>query len=153
MRLAIVAVAVTAAVITAVVAAAALAGGSGSTARTIKVVEHATTDAVTDTGKKGDTAGDLLTFANAVFNGADAKQIATDQGWCIRTVVGKAWECFWTTSLSGGQITVEGPFYDAGPSKLAITGGTGAYAGARGWMGLSAADPKGTKYNFVFHVL
>jgi hypothetical protein len=68
-------------------------------------------------------------------------------------VVGKAWECFWTTSLSGGQITVEGPFYDAGPSKLAITGGTGAYAGARGWMALSAANQKGTKYNFVFHVL
>lgn len=149
MRLAI----ATVVLVAAVIAATALAASSGTSARTIKVVEHATTDAVTDTGKKGDTAGDLLTFANQVFNAGDAKQVATDQGWCIRTVVGKAWECFWTTSLTGGQITVEGPFYDAGPSKLAITGGTGAYAGARGWMALSAANQQATKYNFVFHVL
>jgi allene oxide cyclase len=32
------------------------------------VIEHANTDAVTDTGKKGDPAGDLLTFANPILN-------------------------------------------------------------------------------------
>ena len=37
-----------------------------------------------------------------------------------------------------GQLTVEGPFYDSGDSVLAITGGTGEFAGALGEMALSA---------------
>ena len=135
-----------------IVAATALAGGSTASATTIKVVEHATTDAVTETGKKGDSAGDLLTFANAIYDAGNTKKVGTDNGWCIRTVVGKSWECFWTAFLANGQITVEGPFLDAGDSKLAITGGTGAYATARGWMLLHARNDKGTEYDFVFHV-
>ena len=80
----------------------------------IKVVEHADTDAVTDTGDKGDTAGDILTFANEVYDADDKNKVGSDQGICFRTLVGKAWECFWTISLDKGQITVEGPFLDAG---------------------------------------
>jgi hypothetical protein len=37
----------------------------------ITVIEHATTDATTDTGAAGDSAGDLLTFANEVFDRTD----------------------------------------------------------------------------------
>jgi allene oxide cyclase len=69
---------------------------------------------------------------------------------CIRTVVGVAWECWWTTKLAGGQLTVEGPFYDKTSSRLAITGGTGTYANANGWMDLKAHGT--TKYDFVFHL-
>lgn len=76
------------------------------------MVEHATTDAVTDTGASGDSAGDILTFANEVYDADDKNKIGTDQGICFRTVPGKAWECFWTLSLDKGQLTVEGPFYD-----------------------------------------
>ena len=32
----------------------------------LNLVEHATTDAVTDLGATGDSAGDVLTFANEV---------------------------------------------------------------------------------------
>ena len=135
-----------------VVAATAFAGGASSTAKTIRVIEHATTDAVTETGKKGDSSGDLLTFANQLYNAANAKTVGSDDGWCIRTVAGKSWECAWTNTLAGGQIMVSGPFLDAGPSKLAIVGGTGVYANARGWMDLRARNDKGTEYDFVFHV-
>ena len=135
-----------------VAAASALAGGTAAGGSTIRVVERATTDAVTETGKKGDTAGDLLTFANQVYDSANAKAVGADDGWCIRTVAGKSWECAWTTTLAGGQIMVAGPFLDAGPSKLAIVGGTGSYKNARGWMDLRARNPKGTEYDFVFHV-
>ena len=135
-----------------VVAATAFAGGAASTAKTIRVVERATTDAVTETGKKGDSSGDLLTFANQVYDAANAKAVGTDDGWCIRTVAGKSWECAWTNTLAGGQIMVAGPFLDAGPSKLAIVGGTGVYANARGWMDLRSRNPKGTEYDFVLHV-
>jgi hypothetical protein len=119
--------------------------------RVITVVEHATTDATTDTGAAGDSAGDVLTFANDVFDAKDAKKVARDQGFCIRTVRGTAYECNWTTFLSGGQITVEGPFYDKRDSTLAITGGTGIYRNARGTMALKSRA-NGSKYAFVFSV-
>ena len=118
----------------------------------LTVVEHADTDAVLDLGAKDDTVGDLLTFANPVFDAANQTQVATDQGFCIRTVVGKSWECFWTTFLKDGQITVAGPFLDAGDSVDAITGGTGKYAGARGQMKLHYRNPKGTELDFIFEL-
>ena len=120
--------------------------------RTITVVEHATTDAVTN-GTAGDDAGNILTFANDVFNAADTQMVGSDQGSCVRVVVGTAWECNWTTFLPKGQITVEGPFYDAGDSVLAITGGTGAYRNVRGEMELNFHNAAGTKFDFVFHLI
>jgi len=128
------------------------AAASASAGEVISVVEHADTDATTDTGAKGDSAGDVLTFANPVFDKANKAQVGTDQGYCVRTVVGKAWECNWTMSLKDGQLTVEGPFLDAGDSVLAITGGTGKYAGARGQMKLHARDAKGTAYDFSYEL-
>lgn len=127
-------------------------GPAAGEALTIAVVERATTDAVTDIGAAGDSAGDILTFANEIYDEADAKQVGTNNGWCVRTVAGKAWECFWTLTLSDGQITVAGPFYDAGDSVLAITGGTGAYAHATGEMKLHARDAKGSAYDFVYEI-
>ena len=122
-------------------------------ADTIKVVERATTDTVTDIGDKGDTVGDVLTFANEIFDDTNTTQVGTNNGWCIRTAVGKAWECFWTMMLSDGQIMVEGPFLDSGDSVLAITGGTGAYAGVRGEMGLHARNPEGSEYDFTYNLI
>lgn len=120
---------------------------------TLRVVEHADTDVVTDTGAKGDSVGDVLTFANKVFDAANTRQIGTDNGHCLRTVVGQAWECFWTLSLNNASLTVEGPFYDSKDSVLAITGGTGAYIGAKGEMHLHARNAKGSEYDFVYKIL
>ena len=121
--------------------------------KSLNLVEHATTDAVTDTGAKGDSVGDLLTFANEVFDAKDAQKVGSDTGWCIRTVAGKSWECFWTLTLADGQITVEGPFLDAGDSVMAVTGGTGKYAGVRGEMALHARDAKGSAYDFKYKLI
>ena len=114
------------------------------------LVERAASDTVTDTGAKGDSVGDLLTFANELYDQANAKKVGSDNGWCIRTVAGKAWECGFTAMLEGGQITVEGPFYDGGDSVLAVTGGTGKYKKARGEMKLHARDAQGSAYDFAY---
>jgi hypothetical protein len=137
-----------------VAAAGLMASGPAAIAepQELKMVEHATTDAVTDTGAKGDSAGDILTFANEVFDADDKNKIGTNQGVCFRTLPGKAWECFWTLSLEKGQLTVEGPFYDSGDSVLAITGGTGEFAGALGEMALSARGTDGKAYNFTYRI-
>jgi allene oxide cyclase len=120
--------------------------------KTITVIEHATTDATTDTGATGDSAGDLLTFANEVFDRTDTRKVGTDQGYCVRVVPGGSYECNYTTLLAGGNIAVEGPFYDAKDSVLAITGGTGRYRNARGTVELQAREG-GTKFVFVFHII
>jgi len=119
----------------------------------LNLVERATSDTVIDNGDKGDSAGDLLTFANDIYDEADANKVGSDNGWCIRVVAGKSWECFWTLTLADGQITVEGPFLDAGDSVLAVTGGTGKYAGVRGEMALHARDAKGSAYDFKYTLM
>jgi len=103
----------------------------------ITVIEHAVSDHVTDIGKPGDSAGDLLTWHNRVYDDTDASVVGRDQGICTRISPKKgSWECVWTTFLADGQITVEGPFYDAADSVVAVTGGTGSYANAAGSMAL-----------------
>src|SRR5262249_14613063 len=130
---------------------AALAGGSARSASTVTVVEHAVTDAVTN-GTQADKLGNVLTFANPVFDATDTKKVGTDNGFCVRTVKGARWECMWTTFLPQGQLTVEGPFSDTANTKLAITGGSGAYMNARGWMALNYHNKKGTDVDFVFRL-
>jgi len=130
-------------------------GGSAAAAdaQNLKLVERATTDTVTDVGDEDDSVGDILTFANAVYDEQNKNQVGTDNGWCVRTAVGTAWECFWTLTLKDGQITVEGPFLDAGDSVLAVTGGTGAYAGVKGEMTLHARNPDQTEYDFGYKLI
>jgi hypothetical protein len=118
----------------------------------VHVIEHARTDTVIDTGKKGDTTGDLLTFHNPVFGAGDKAKVGHDQGRCIRIVAGASWECTWTTFLPGGHITVEGPFFDTRDSVVAVTGGTGIYRNARGAM-LLRSRAGGTKFDFVFRLV
>jgi hypothetical protein len=97
--------------------------------------------------------GDMLVFANEIFDAANKTRIGSDQGYCVRTVVGKSWECFWTLTLEAGQITIEGPFMDEGDSLMAVTGGTGKYAGAKGSMKLHPRDPTPTGYDFTYDLL
>ena len=120
----------------------------------IHVVEHAITDTVQEFHPPNPSLGDVLGWHNPVYNASDTQQIATDNGYCVRTVAtGKTeWECAWTTLLPGGHITVEGPYYDDGTdTTLTITGGTGVYAGAKGSMLLHATGhPAGSEYDFLF---
>jgi hypothetical protein len=130
-----------------------LAAGSAAAAEQIKVVERPVGETTVDLTAKGDSVGDMLVFANGVFDAANKTQVGSDQGYCIRTVVGKAWECFWTLTLKAGQITVEGPFMDEGDSLLVITGGSGKYAGAKGSMKLHPRDATPTGYDFTYDLL
>ncbi len=120
---------------------------------TVKVIEHADTDVVIDTGKKGDTTGDLLTWHNKVFGPKNHDQVGRDQGDCVRiNPAAGTWECRWITWVPGGAITVEGPFYDSKDNVIPITGGKGMFKNARGTMKLKSRHG-GTEYAFIFHVI
>jgi hypothetical protein len=126
-------------------------GKNDRRATKITVVERATTDTAVDNAPVGeDSIGDTLAFGNQLFDKTNTTMVGTDQGSCVRTTVGVAFECTWTNSLKGGQITVEGPFLDAGDSVLAITGGTGKYRDVTGTMDLHAIDA--TSFMFTFHI-
>jgi hypothetical protein len=118
----------------------------------ITVVERAVSDTLVDLGPQGDSIGDQLAFGNPVYDRTNSHKVGRDQGSCVRTVVGKAWQCSFTTSLSHGSLVVEGPFYDTRDSVLAITGGTGSHSRARGVMHLHARNAKGTAFTFRFVV-
>src|SRR3990170_4364083 len=102
---------------------------TAATVTKITVIEHAVTDTLVDTG--------------------NTTVVGTDQGDCIRIEAGVSWECRWTNFLEGGSIMVEGPYYDAGPSTIAITGGTGVYKDAAGTVKVSTSADA-TEVTFVF---
>jgi hypothetical protein len=124
-----------------------------STVTKVTVIEHATTDVVIDTdGDATDSEGDLLTFHNELFDESNTTVVGTDQGDCIRIEAGVSWECRWVNFLEGGSVTVEGPFFDAGPSTLAITGGTGMYKNASGTLKLTS-NADGTEITFALKII
>jgi allene oxide cyclase len=134
-------------------AALALEGAPPAAAASLILVERATTDHVTKAGPKADNVGDILTFANEVYDQADKKLLGRDNGWCVRVVVGESWQCRWTLILDGGQINVQGPFYDKKDSVLAVTGGTGNYSSVQGQMKLRQRDQAGTEYEFIYSLV
>ena len=128
--------------------APATAGGSMK----INLVERATNEVVLDTGAKDDSAGDVFTFTNEIYDKANKVKVGSDNGWCLRTVPGKAWECVWTLSLADGQIMNEGTFTDGKDSVFAVTAGTGKYMKARGEMNLHIRNKEGTEYDMNYSV-
>jgi len=150
MRKFIMAAAVTGALVVAAFATSASAAPGG---RLLTVVEHADTDFVVDLGATGDSLGDLLAFGNPIYDASNSDQIGRDEGSCVRTNPGVAWECTWSTLLDGGSLTVQGPFTDDGEDAvLAITGGTGIYSNARGEMTLHWRNALGSAFDFTFRI-
>ena len=120
----------------------------------IHVVERATTDTVVDTdGDGADSTGDLLTFHNRVFDASNTERVGRSPGDGVRIDPDNGtWECRYITILSGGGITVEGPFFERrDESVLAVTGGTGRFHNARGELVLR---PRGaTAFDFIFRLI
>ena len=140
-----------------VLVAAVVAGAVESRVRAperIHVIEHTASDTGIDTDGSGgtsDSEGDLLTFHNKVYDATDTDVVGRDLGECVLVVVGSVYDCIWTTFLPGGQIRVAGPFSFTHDTTLAITGGTGRFANARGSMELQSRAG-GTEFDFIFHV-
>ena len=133
------------------VAALALAGTASADAghhgRTIRLTE-AHPDAqptFVDTGKPGPTVGDVAIFRDDVLR-PDGSTAGTVRQVCtLIDLVGgpptSTFECTGSLALKEGAITIEGPFTPAAPEQSAAdTGGTGAFATARGETTIRAID-------------
>ena len=122
-------------------------------ARTLHWVERASNEHAVDIAPAGDSFGDLLVFANPLFDAANQKAAGESNGYCVRTEPGKSWQCSWTMRLENGQLAVSGTYADVGDSEFIISGGTGAYAGTRGSLKLHARDADHSAYDFIVTLL
>src|ERR1700710_2544070 len=67
------------------------------------VVERALTDTTADTGPAGDSLGDVLAFANPIFNAKNTHKVGTDNGSCVPTAGGSGQAGLWGTSAPAGS--------------------------------------------------
>jgi hypothetical protein len=111
--------------------------------KTFKILEHEDQSNSVDVGTPGPGPGDEFVFASVLRRREGGAQIGTDGGVCTFVRLDQSSgtataHCVATLSLEGGQITLQGlstfslSATTNPPFDVAVTGGTGAYAGAGG---------------------
>ena len=118
-------------------------------AEPLRLVERATGEEVVHRGPAADAVGDLLVFANPLYDAGDRRAVGASRGYCVRVEVGRWWECRFTLALAGGTLLVAGSYPDEGDAEFGIEGGTGRYAGARGTLKVHARDAQHSSYDFT----
>jgi hypothetical protein len=130
------------------VAALAAYGGTASQS-TLKIVATQHDFGQVDTGKRGLTPGDVSFFSEVLH--VDGKTVGSDHIVCTFT---GTWPtrtdfCRGLFVLPGGSLVAEGAAAH-GPFTVAVVGGSGRYAGARGTM---RATPTQNGENLVVSLL
>ncbi len=109
--------------------------------RTFELEQTVTSIQQVDNPPSGPSPGDLLVLTQ---NGTseDGDQLATSQVFCVVITPPKA-ECTATTIFGDGQISATGPVdpTESAPQLVAITGGTGAFEGAKGSIEIRNVGP------------
>lgn len=105
----------------------------------LKLVEHAIHLTNVDHGEPGPSVGDVQVWGpNPLFDEHDGADTgATTQGIC--TALNAAFDCIVTETIvfaDGSTLQIQGVEFAAAPSHRAIVGGTGAYLGATGAVGV-----------------
>src|SRR5207248_10096992 len=122
-------------------AAAALVSGLGAVSSvastgvaSLRFYERPGPVTIVDNAPKGTKAGrgDLVLYANPVFD-RQGTQVGTDHGVCTLLSTSQS-QCEATLALPKGQIVTHGLQGTRSSFEVAVIGGTGAYAGARGSM-------------------
>ena len=92
-----------------------------------------------------DALGDLLVIEDSLYDAANKAVVGHVNADCIRTQLGKQFECSGTTEFAdgSGQISWEGPFRDhEAASYLTVTGGTQAYDNVHGEFQVIASETR-----------
>jgi hypothetical protein len=133
---------VTAAVLLGTLGVMSLASASADNTTVLHLVTKTVQSTDLDLGKKGFSQGDQFLFADNVFRGG--KKVGTDGGVCTATRVTSAaqeFQCVVSVRLPEGQLTVQGLIDFSGKtSTFAITGGTGRYRDAGGYVVVPNTD-------------
>ena len=105
----------------------------------------------TDTGRPGASGGDVLAFDADLMNEDQSQRLGRQDGQCVFTRavggVDRFEVCLLSFMLEDGELIVEGMFDQREDVNVfAVTGGTGAYEGARGQV--EADFSEGFVFNF-----
>lgn len=116
----------------------------------IVVVERAIGETLVDTRDGVAVVGTRNIFANPIYDATNTVQIGSDADVCTLAVPGKLWSCAWTVVFKSGRLMVSGLVTEGETSKLAITGGTEEFRGARGILTVIARSGDQPGYDFRF---
>ena len=113
---------------------------------TIQFVRTLTTTSVADVGRKGPSIGDITVELHELRRSVDSVGTPTGPQVGVHSVTttrlgATARNVLGTVTLPGGTITAGGVGAGA-PGTLAILGGTGIYAGARGTLGAASLSQR-----------
>ncbi len=114
------------------------ASGTDDQTRTLSLVAVNTEGNFIDLGAQGDTLGDYFVFTHKLMRRGE--RVGHVSGQCTIVSVATAEsepQCIVTASLPGGLITAQtliGPHGVTGDIVQAITGGSGAFTGAEGYI-------------------
>jgi hypothetical protein len=99
---------------------------------TLHLVVHPTSVHHADNPPEGDSATDITTVIDDLFDASDQKKIGHDELFCVN-VSDTDVQCTGTLFLPEGQLTFTMPYsLETRSGEGAITGGTGAYRTAGG---------------------
>jgi len=150
------AVAAIAALLAGAPATAAAAPESAHGEKVFELLERSTASTFVDVGSDGLSVGDEFVFTDDQFRGTE--KVATGQGLCVLVAVadGGSAQCQVTVSFEDGDLTIQGRIpriLAGGPPEydVAITGGTGAFATARGTVHIHPLSA--TESALTYHVL
>ena len=147
-------------------AAAALVGsvwagwaGAAPSGRTIEIHAATAEENFMDVDPAGFSLGDTVVIHDHLTN-AGGKPAGHDGVVCTVTLAtsrSAQFQCLVTAHLKGGDLTAQGLFTEPFRTPhhptflIAVTGGTGAYAGAAGYVSVHEVSEEETDY--TFHLL
>ncbi|MGW1727786.1 allene oxide cyclase barrel-like domain-containing protein [Streptomyces sp. NPDC002306] len=117
----------------------------------IRLVAKQTQSATVDLGKKGTSLGDQLVIAEDLYR--DGKKVGDHSVVCTYIHTGPdALQCVGTFALPQGQIAGQALLHLPAPSAVdvAVTGGSGAYRAAGGYVHTVPAGT--TERHLTFHL-
>ena len=118
-------------------------GGSDGPARTITVIEKSGSSHFVDVGKRGFSIGDEFTINSVFWNTARTERVGSNHGYCVFLGHNRA-HCAGTARLAGGTIEYAGNTANTPRFRIAVTGGTGDFAGAEGQVHIKNLNKSGS---------
>jgi len=132
---------------------AAVAGASGSATPTslrLFSVELPKTEVYVDNGKKGESPGDMILFAERLHRGSRSGPVVGRLEVVCTFVSERGSRCHGTLILANGTLEAAGRVVFAGPRvRLPVVGGTKSYAGARGELIITEVTDSTDRYDIT----
>jgi allene oxide cyclase len=115
----------------------------------IAVRETATFTSQIDNAPSGPSAGDAFTFTGTLVG----QRNGTEQGSCTFVTATTA-HCSISAFFPDGQLTFNGALpFDQTDFQIPLTGGTGEFSRARGFVTVHVTNASGTVDDLVIHIL